>query len=319
MLFFRDVLFLLKYTPILSAWWRRCFGFVKGVCDRLSCWIQERIIINGGVVLYGEHEIHFPPGIGVGMATDIYWSSDAGYETETWNVLECITKNATDYIDVGAHIGLFAVAVKKASPHVRVYACEPLPQHEKRLRCMFQQNGLSQDRIFPYALSDKDGQGVLWVEDIPRMRRPELYETGISAVSLKHATDRLRLGPVTQQSIELRTADTIFAGHSLGDRIVWKIDVEGHELAVLRGANSILSARTSMCIVEMNQGSDQNIEVMQYIEKHDYEAFGITRDGLVRLTKDDVKRAFSFLNVLLIPRERAPIGNIVPVTSLSMW
>ena len=86
------------------------------MCDRVSSWIQTKIIINGGPVVFDGHEILFPRNVGVGMATDIYWSHGVGYEEETWSVLKQITQNATSFIDVGSHIGLFSVAIHRAHP-----------------------------------------------------------------------------------------------------------------------------------------------------------------------------------------------------------
>lgn len=118
-------------------------------------------------------------------------------------------------IDVGANVGLYAHAARKHS--LEVWAFEPVP----RLQSVLRNNLGSRVRVLAYALSDRDGKAML---RIPLFNNRAIYT--------RASLERLDEGDATQEiAIECRRLDSF----DLGPVGFIKIDVEGHELAVLRG------------------------------------------------------------------------------------
>lgn len=138
-------------------------------------------------------------------------------------------------IDVGANQGQFARFITGFFPRAQLYCFEPLPDPFQRLSAWAQtQNG--RVHCFPLALGDEEGQVEM-----------HLHEQHTPSSSLLASTDTChRLYPQTRAermvSIRVSTLD-----RELGDTIerlppgiLLKLDVQGFEDRVLRGAERVL-------------------------------------------------------------------------------
>jgi FkbM family methyltransferase len=134
-------------------------------------------------------------------------------------------------IDVGANVGQFAVAASKLFTRTRVYAFEPLPECFERLQRIALR--LEEVQVFPWALGDAHGQGELFVNT--HSHSSSLLPLGSAHLqAFPHAT-------VTGKSpIEIRTLDEVVPELDLADPVLLKLDVQGYESKVLRGAESTL-------------------------------------------------------------------------------
>jgi FkbM family methyltransferase len=121
-------------------------------------------------------------------------------------------------LDVGANIGLFALSHARAG--ARVYAVEPHPAAFARLERNIAANGL-RGRItaIPCALGAHEGRARL-----------------IGG----RATPLTRVAPDQGGTVRLRTLDALVAELGLTGIDLLKLDVEGAEVAVLRGARRVL-------------------------------------------------------------------------------
>jgi FkbM family methyltransferase len=128
--------------------------------------------------------------------------------------------------DVGANVGFYSLlAARKAA---RVIAFEPLPENLSYLRQHVELNGLQERvQIFPVAASDHDGSGLFSV--VPGNR---------SEGSLR-PYGKLRVQTMRLDSVGL-VPDLI------------KIDVEGNEYEVLRGALDTLRAHNPAILVALH-------------------------------------------------------------------
>lgn len=123
--------------------------------------------------------------------------------------------------DVGAHVGYFtAVASRLVGPEGRVLAFEPRPLNLGLLRRHVERNGLENVRVLDAAVGDTAGEG--------RFRDDTGSGTG-------HLT--------TGDGIPVRVVvlDDLVRRGELPPPTAIKVDVEGGETAVLRGAESILA------------------------------------------------------------------------------
>jgi FkbM family methyltransferase len=129
------------------------------------------------------------------------------------------------FIDVGANIGLYALLA--ATLHKRVVALEP---HPGNLRCLLE--GVAHNRV--------DGVEVLPVAVGRSMGVATLHGGGEGASLLAGwggiASNYSQRTPVT-------TLDEVLGGRFEGRKLLVKIDVEGAELDVLRGAAGLLARK----------------------------------------------------------------------------
>ena len=140
-------------------------------------------------------------------------------------------------VDVGANVGAY-------SWHMRRYArlChmfEPNPDLAAKLAIGFALRGGV--RLHRVALSDQPGTAVL---RLPHLGAEELI--GLATIDTGNTLAGLA---VREIPVPLRRLDDI----KLGDVGFMKIDVEGHELAVLRGATALLRASRPNLLIEAQE------------------------------------------------------------------
>ena len=78
-------------------------------------------------MLYDGIALHFPPNVGIEFSSNIHWSGMDGFEPNVWRVLRELIPHSQCFIDVGAHIGFYAVLAQKLKPAINLFAFEPVP------------------------------------------------------------------------------------------------------------------------------------------------------------------------------------------------
>ena len=136
-------------------------------------------------------------------------------------------------VDVGAHVGawtmLFASLV---GPSGHVIACEPYPPSAARARSMIEAAGIAgRVHLIETAIGDRVGTATLYAAGDSMLR---------SLVASATATGASDVALATLDSLAIARADVI------------KIDTEGSELAVLRGARALLARCDPSLIVELH-------------------------------------------------------------------
>jgi FkbM family methyltransferase len=140
-------------------------------------------------------------------------------------------------IDVGADIGLFSLKVLAHCPSVsRIVAFEPNSEGFPWLQCNLSRlpKGV-QGEANPLAIADFQGRGRL---EIPEAQ----FRPGMEP---NHT--QFFLAPSPDGPIEVTMIDAL--NLSVAGSVVIKIDVEGGELAVLRGAAQTISAIPNVIVV----------------------------------------------------------------------
>lgn len=137
-------------------------------------------------------------------------------------------------VDVGASVGLYAYVLRRSA--ARCVCFEPNPGLAARLRRTFRDV-----RVEACALSDHDGEAEL---RMPRVAGVTYGGYGTIEAGNRHAA--LAAESYATVRVPVRRLDDF----DLGPVGVVKIDVEGHELAVLRGAEGLLRARAPSLVVE---------------------------------------------------------------------
>jgi FkbM family methyltransferase len=199
-------------------------------------------------------------------------------------------------IDVGANTGFYALIAAGASPENRVLAFEPDPSVLDDLRRNIALNGF-EDRITvqAHALSDRIGKAPLFVPT----QEHGLIETSSSLeAAFKEAHSAVH-------EVEVTTLDTLLGGWR--DRLrrvtVIKVDVEGHEAPVLRGAERLIRRWRPLLFVEVLVRAD--VEALSaFIAAHDYRSIVLRPDGIGAPSRT-VAFDPSGWNHAFVPAERA--------------
>jgi FkbM family methyltransferase len=147
---------------------------------------------------------------------------DGSYEgDETKDIITCL-KEADVFIDIGANVGYFSCIARFMNK--KVIAVEPLWHNLQYIYHNLNSNNWTDVEVYPVGLDDKPGLAVL-------------YGVGTAASFIKDwsgVSTKMRMVP-------LSTLDILAGKRFSGRKIVIKIDVEGIEYRVLKGAHETMS------------------------------------------------------------------------------
>jgi len=135
-------------------------------------------------------------------------------------------------IDVGANVGQFAIAAGKIFDSATIHAFEPLPDCYAKLQKAA--SGMTNVRTSNLALGDARGDIDFHVNS---------FRHSSSVLSLGEAHKRAfpSAREIRKISVKATTLDDACAGTAPEGPILLKLDVQGYEDAVLRGARRLLS------------------------------------------------------------------------------
>jgi FkbM family methyltransferase len=149
------------------------------------------------------------------------------YEPEVRAEIKRWLRPGDTSVDVGANVGWHALLMATVvGPAGRVFAFEPNDTTRARLDAAIQANHLGQVVVDPRAVAERSGASAF--EAPP-------------AGQFWDGTGRLTPGAAGGRVVECVTLDAFVADHGIDRLAFMKIDVEGWELSVLRGAARTLN------------------------------------------------------------------------------
>lgn len=176
-----------------------------------------------------------PVLIASGVNRNLWWnlaSAGSGYASGRRAKLQlrCIAsliKPGDVVWDVGAHHGYVTLCAARCVGRIgAVHAFEPSERNRRLLRRHVAWNGFENVVIHPFALSSFDGDATFG-------------GTGTSKM--------FHLGGGTER-VEVRTADSLVASGAVPPPTLVKVDVEGSEVELLRGAGELLRRNARLVI-----------------------------------------------------------------------
>jgi len=194
------------------------------------------------------------------------WQAHMGYvlgvyEPHVVHVLVRHLKQGDCCMDVGANLGYFtSVMSHRVGTEGEVIAFEPLPQNVQVLQENIALEGLTNVRVEAKAVGDSNETSSLLIQGDKEF-------TGTPSLTAFYSWS----GERSSIPVEVVTLDEYLAGMRKAPALL-KIDVEGAELLVLRGATTLLSSVRPTLLIEVHGwGSPQSEEVIGLIKQHHYE------------------------------------------------
>jgi FkbM family methyltransferase len=173
-------------------------------------------------------------------------------------------------IDVGSNRGQFAVFARQRWPSARLICFEPLPGPRALLAALADDLGNAQ--VLPYALADERGERTMRVgraDDsssllTPTPRQIEAFPDAVE---------------VDQIPVDARRLDELSL--ELPPPILLKIDVQGAELDVLRGASGVLDDVQEILVecslVELYGGQPLLDDTVLFLRDRGYRVLGVSQ------------------------------------------
>ena len=173
-------------------------------------------------------------------------------------IMEYFIPNEGDtVVDVGAHIGLYTlIAAKKVGPSGKVIAIEPDPENFKILKKNILLNLLMNVEALQCAVYSTKEKVKLFLPEIEGGRT--IFNTVMQ--------DRARTSTENFIEVEANTLDNILESINITEVNWIKIDVEGAELEVLKGAVNTLSSNKNISLVIEIHGIEIYTEMIKYLK-----------------------------------------------------
>ena len=216
------------------------------------------------------------------------------YEENELDFVQSFVKSDDICVDVGAYIGIYTIIMGEIAYNGKIIAFEPISLNQKILALNLNLNTLNNVDLRSCVISDKKGQ--------------ESFAVSVdSAYSSILSTSRKQ--DMHTISVQASTLDEELKNIKKPIGLI-KIDVEGAELLVLKGASSLFSdpkRRPRGLLVELEKKNMvaygyQPTDVIGYMRQFDYHAFSLTSQGLIPgWPHDDGTENVVFLNPGVAP------------------
>jgi FkbM family methyltransferase len=242
-------------------------------------------------ILRRDLEIRLPTGLPLHLPRDshfasVVWLTQGRADEGCEEMLLRFLKPVADFLDIGAHLGYYSLWY---APRVRqIHAFEPDPRNHRWL----ERNSLraANVRVNHLAVSDRTGT----VE----------FRQDASSAQSHVLTDGHRKGEACI-SVPCTTIDTYWKQNGQGSVCAFKVDVEGHEISVLRGAAEMLKACRPMGLIETSHTNREKL--IGVLEPLRYKAIAAVRSGR-EIVLMEMNNRFSethdFTMAFLVPEEK---------------
>ncbi len=266
------------------------------------------------IPMIGEIEIDLPDGRQLVLVSDgydslasrMYWSGIDGFEPESLRLFLELAETSDTVMDVGAHVGLYALLAAVDRPDVTTVAFEPVPRNLGYLRTNVGRNNAPSLRVEAAAVGERPGTIELNI--------PETLRLPATASILENGSGTGNATKVATE-VAMMSLDSYAEEHDLTSVDLIKIDVEGAEDDVLRGAQRIIEDHRPAIICEVLHGVGNAAASTEMFKDTNYRFFLVTDDGLIEHSELVGDPSYFYKNYLLIPddkiAERLKPGQII--------
>lgn len=189
------------------------------------------------------------------------------------------------YINIGSAIGYYAILARRLRPHIAIHAVEPLASHRKFFSENIGLNGLSENEFTVHACAIAEKAGTA-----------SLVDASYGSMILDNATQQqliaqLRARGARIEQIPVTSLDKLL--ETTGNPVdLVQMDVQGLELAVLRGGRSSLqSGRIERLLIgthsrELHSACMEYLLSKGYLIEHDEYETRDQPDGILVARRD---------------------------------
>jgi len=150
--------------------------------------------------------------------------------------IESEIKNAKNVIiDIGAHIGLFALYLNALNPNVKIVSFEPEERNYNLLKRNIKENRATNITVKNLAVSSEEGQKILY----------------ISADSHNHSLKKESINIISEKKTISISAENLFGKFEKIDLV--KMDCEGAEFEILASMSRESFARINCFAIEYHE------------------------------------------------------------------
>jgi len=243
------------------------------------------------------------------IPNNLAWAFPNGdyYEENVINFLDIIVKSYDKpvLIDVGANFGYYSVRYEHLCSHI--FAFEPVSTTYNVLKKNIESNAVKNITLFKIGVSDTTGQQEINLYNV----------SGNNSLFARTVPDDHPLKKIGKETIKLNSLDILIKNGRVTIPDIIKIDVEGAELDVLKGAKNTIASHRPAIIFEYSESTSVDAgytkeALLNVLELIDYHVYGIPEkeDDLTLIKEEDFAR-HDIANVIFVPKEHDPFTNVI--------
>lgn len=227
------------------------------------------------------------------------------YQQEVLTAIKSMVCPGDTVIDAGGHHGLMAIVASRAvGPTGLVVSFEPNPQARTRFQENCALNGAGKVRLEPLALSDTQGSLKFYIQKGAVSWNSSFF-ADFASQNGRDATEEIE--------VAVTTIDAYVTANGLKPAFI-KIDAEGSEFLILRGAMNTIRQHRPILSMEFNPESAEAAQMTvdenrQFLEGLGYRLVVLRRSALGFFNYEDQEpfnrerhAATNLCNVLCIPQ-----------------
>jgi FkbM family methyltransferase len=194
-------------------------------------------------------------------------------------------------IDIGANYGIYTLsAAAVVGAHGKVWAFEPCTETAGFLRQSVGRNAFGNVEVMTTALSDRQGSSYL----------------SLSPNSELNALTNDRNPEGSYEEIHTETVDQCMSRYGWSDIAFVKLDAEGHEERILKGAANFLAAASPLVMYEIKAGEQVNLDLVNAFRAMGYDSYRLVPGPGALVPFDATQNIDPYqLNLFACKRDRA--------------
>ena len=209
------------------------------------------------------------------LTRELFWKKAEHFEYTT--IFISLIEKVNTFLDIGANIGYYSILGCKINPSLKVYAFEPSIGVMIYMCENLKINDLSDKVIVePIALSDING--TIDFHEMRNLKFPTIYN-----LSGEHniGTKKDRIANIIKT--KSATLDEYLRNKKEGSIDLIKLDTEGAEYQILKGAKETLDKHKPIVICEtLFNKIEKELDVI--MGQHGYQLYNHTKEGLENVT-----------------------------------
>lgn len=246
------------------------FPLIISVMEKLTIEKQINFLVEDGstwLVLPNEIKLKYLDKFNSVSSIII---SEGNFENIELQIVSNNLKENSVFFDIGANIGFYSLSLAKMFNNIKIHAFEPVKETFLDLESNISKNNIS-NKIIVNNVAVGDVNGNVFITN-------EYHSSNylVNASSTQH-----------KEEVKLITIDSYIKDNSIDKIDFIKIDVEGRELLVLKGANESLRIFKPFILVElfekpsnfMDRFVDDYKESISYLLGMNYEYYIIDDNG----------------------------------------
>jgi FkbM family methyltransferase len=239
-----------------------------------------------------DDELDLQIAVNICELVGMHFCAGLAFEPYEMAIMKNLIRPGETIFDVGANIGIHSLITSRLTGTGKVYAFEPASFAYKMLTENLRLNGVMNVMATKSIVSDQPGE-------------VELYINSESALTSLGLTKRGSV--ISTEKVPCITLDEFASSHDIAKVDFLKIDVEGYEGHVLRGAQNLLKRSPELVILcelaeknykPLNLSTD---EVIEWMRAHKYKVWAVDRTtgrliSLENASRDHQNQNYVFLN-----------------------